>query len=111
MYFRALADRKRLRLVQCLAAHPEVTVTRLGEELRLSQPLVSWHLRILRRAGIVQTRKAGRMVFCSLNVPAVLRYQQRVNELFALDVSGDHEVNECVLDVEPADGERRSKVG
>jgi DNA-binding transcriptional ArsR family regulator len=84
-YFRALGDRKRFRIAQYLALHEEVTVTQLGAELRLSQPLISWHLRILRRSAIVKTRRTGRQVLCSLNRRALLAYQARVNETFGLE--------------------------
>lgn len=85
LYFRALADRKRFRIAQYLARHEEVTVTVLGDELHLSQPLISWHLRILRRAGIVKTRRVGRLVHCSLNRHVLEGYGRRVNELFGLN--------------------------
>jgi ArsR family transcriptional regulator, arsenate/arsenite/antimonite-responsive transcriptional repressor len=84
LYFRALADRKRFRIVQFLADHEQVRVTELGEHLRLSQPLISWHLRVLRRAGIVKTRRSGREVLCSLNRRALEAYEQRVDEMFGL---------------------------
>jgi ArsR family transcriptional regulator len=84
LYFRALADRKRFRIVQFLAAHEQVSVTELGEQLRLSQPLISWHLRVLRRAGIVKTRRTGRQVLCSLNRRTLEAYEQRVDETFGL---------------------------
>jgi ArsR family transcriptional regulator, arsenate/arsenite/antimonite-responsive transcriptional repressor len=84
LYFRALADRKRFRIVQFLADHEQVRVTELGEHLRLSQPLISWHLRVLRRAGIVKTRRSGREVLCSLNRHALEAYEQRVDEMFGL---------------------------
>ncbi|HEY8687215.1 MAG TPA: metalloregulator ArsR/SmtB family transcription factor [Chloroflexota bacterium] len=85
VYFRALSDRKRLSILQYLALHEHVPVTELGEKLRLSQPLISWHLRILRRAGVVKTRRTGRQVLCSLNRPALARYQKRIEELFGLE--------------------------
>lgn len=85
VYFRALSDRKRLSILQYLALHERVPVTELGETLRLSQPLISWHLRVLRRAGVVQTHRTGRQVLCSLNRPALVRYQQRIEELFGLE--------------------------
>ncbi len=47
--------------------HKEITVTALTDLLGLSQPLVSWHLRKLRRAGLITTRRVGRQVYCSLN--------------------------------------------
>jgi len=84
LYFRALADRKRLRIVRYLAGHDEVTVTQLGEVMRMSQPLISWHLRMLRRSGIVKTRRVGRQVFCSLNRRALTEYRARVDEAFGL---------------------------
>ncbi len=83
-FFRSLADRKRLRIAYYLAGHEEVTVTHLGAELHYSQPLISWHLRVLRRVGIVHTRRAGRQVFCSLNRQALEAYERQMNENFSL---------------------------
>jgi DNA-binding transcriptional ArsR family regulator len=84
VFFRALADRKRLRIAQYLAHNEHVTVTQLGMELRMSQPLISWHLRILRRAGIVKTRRVGRQVQCSLNRRTLRAYQRHMDEDFGL---------------------------
>lgn len=84
-YFRALADRKRLRVVELLAERDSMTVTQLGEELRLSQPLISWHLRILKKAGIIATRRQGRQVWCSLDYPALSDYQDQVADVFGLN--------------------------
>lgn len=64
---KALADVVRLTIVYYLARHTEVTVTELIGLLHISQPLVSWHLRRLKRANLVETRRAGRQVYCSLN--------------------------------------------
>ena len=88
-YFRALADRKRLRIVELLAERESMTVTQLGEELRLSQPLISWHLRILRKARVVTTRRQGRQVWCSLNRASLSDYQQQVAERLGLDPETD----------------------
>lgn len=64
---RALADIARLTIVYHLAHQDETTVTALTELLGISQPLVSWHLRKLRRAGFIHTRRAGRQVYFSLD--------------------------------------------
>src|SRR6266581_7626086 len=64
---KALADTARLTIVYYLVQHEEITVTALAELLGLSQPLVSWHLRKLRRADLITTRRVGRQVYCSLN--------------------------------------------
>ena len=68
--YRALADVTRLRILHCLWNTPSesgVTVTDMCEFLRVSQPLMSWHLRILRRAGLVTTHRSGRQVYCSID--------------------------------------------
>ncbi|HEY8829857.1 MAG TPA: metalloregulator ArsR/SmtB family transcription factor [Candidatus Limnocylindria bacterium] len=66
-YYRALGDDTRLRVLQLLATEGEHTVTELALRLRLSQPLLSWHLRRLRRAGVVKTVRVGREVRCSFD--------------------------------------------
>lgn len=65
---KALADVSRLQIVEHLADGREVKVTDLVMALEVSQPLLSWHLRILRRARLVNTRREGRVVYCSLNL-------------------------------------------
>ena len=69
---KALGDVHRLDMLHVLAAATEITVTDLAETLinrgrYISQPLVSWHLNILRRVGLVRTRRTGRQVHCSLD--------------------------------------------
>ena len=78
---KALGGVARLTIVYYLAHHQEVTVTELTEMLGLSQPLVSWHLRKLRRAGFIHTQRTGRQVYCSLDID---RYQQCVQRLETL---------------------------
>lgn len=64
---KALGDIARLNIVHALSAGDEVKVTELAVRLAVSQPLVSWHLSILRRHGLVRTRRQGREVYCSLD--------------------------------------------
>ncbi len=84
MYFRALSDRKRLSILEYLALHEHVPVSQLSVEFRLSQPLMSWHLRVLRRIGVVSTLRTGRQVLCSLNRPQLRAYQQQIETMFQL---------------------------
>jgi ArsR family transcriptional regulator, arsenate/arsenite/antimonite-responsive transcriptional repressor len=89
VYFRALADRKRMRVVEYLAERDRMTVTQLGEEMHLSQPLISWHLRILRKAGIVKTQRSGRQVWCSLDRANLRVYQEQMAAMFGLDETAE----------------------
>ena len=60
--FRALGDETRLRLLEILV-DGELTVGDLVDQTGLGQSLVSHHLRTLRDAGLVVTRRDGRWVF------------------------------------------------
>ena len=82
-YHKALADPTRLRLLQRLADGP-ATVTELIEHVDLSQPLVSWHLRRLRAASVVETRRSGREVICTLSREALDYFRAREREMLGL---------------------------
>jgi DNA-binding transcriptional ArsR family regulator len=57
----AIADPTRRALLVRLAQDGEKNVTELLEPFSISQPAVSKHLRILREAGLVRSRKEGRL--------------------------------------------------
>jgi ArsR family transcriptional regulator len=65
-YLHAIADPTRLSMLHELAQAGEHQVLELARLLGLSQPLASWHLRILKQAGLVSTRRLGRQVLCRL---------------------------------------------
>jgi DNA-binding transcriptional ArsR family regulator len=56
-YFRALGDPIRVRILELLHEHGELSVTQLVERLGHSQPKVSNHLACLRWCGFVHTRR------------------------------------------------------
>jgi ArsR family transcriptional regulator len=64
--FQALADPSRVRLISALL-NGEMCVYDLAAMLGMSQSAVSHQLRILRNLHLVKTRKAGRIVFYSLD--------------------------------------------
>lgn len=66
-YYRALGDVTRLRIVQILATEGEHTAGELTRRLGVSQPLFSWHLRRLTRAGLVRAQRVGREVRCTFD--------------------------------------------
>jgi ArsR family transcriptional regulator len=70
--FKALADPARVALVARLAHGDEVCVCDLVAGSGLSQPTISHHLGILRRAGFVTSRKRGTWAYYRL-VPDAVR--------------------------------------
>ncbi|MEX1184932.1 MAG: metalloregulator ArsR/SmtB family transcription factor [Gemmatimonadota bacterium] len=63
--FQALADETRVRLIEMLSAG-ECCVCELQESLDAAQSRLSFHLRVLREAGLVNDRREGRWVYYSL---------------------------------------------
>ncbi len=68
-FFRALADRTRLRLLNLLRTD-EVCVCFFVEVLKTNQPKISRHLAYLRRAGIVGVRREGQWMHYRIVEPA-----------------------------------------
>lgn len=81
-YYLALSDATRLRILELLARR-ELTVSEVARGLRMSQPLVSWHLRRLVRTGLINMQREGREVRCSLNRPRMLEYEREFNSMIA----------------------------
>ena len=67
----AIADPTRRALLLRLAEEGEKNVTELQEPFSMSQPAVSKHLRILRRAGLVRRRKQGRLRLYDIEAAAL----------------------------------------
>ena len=69
LFFRALADRTRLRLLHLMGGD-EVCVCFFVEILGVGQPKVSRHLAYLRRAGVVAARREGTWMHYRIVEPA-----------------------------------------
>ena len=64
--FRALADPTRREILHILREGQQ-TVGSIAGNFRMSRPAISKHLRLLHRAGLVDTRSQGTSNLCSLN--------------------------------------------
>ncbi len=79
--FEGLANPIRLLLLETLSRVREARVSELAIACRISQPHVSWHLRLLRRAGLVVTRRDGREVLCRIDRSAIDQMFQQLNQV------------------------------
>jgi DNA-binding transcriptional ArsR family regulator len=70
--FKALSDATRLGLFERLAREGELTVRELTDRAGVSQPAVSKHLGVLRRAGLVIDRRDGRQTHYRAQPQALL---------------------------------------
>jgi ArsR family transcriptional regulator, arsenate/arsenite/antimonite-responsive transcriptional repressor len=68
---KALGHPVRLGIAMRLAAEPETCACDFAEVFGVSQPTISQHLRVLREAGLVTTRRRGTQICYSLDPRAV----------------------------------------
>lgn len=71
--FKALADPTRVAIVHRLGSLPEVCVCDLTAAFELSQPTISHHLSVLRRAGLVEAEGRGTWAYYRLAPGAIER--------------------------------------
>jgi ArsR family transcriptional regulator len=77
---KALADENRLAIVRLLAGG-ERCICEVASQLGLSDALVSHHLKRLRAAGLVRTRKQGQWLHCRLEPSAFDTLAREFSEL------------------------------
>ncbi len=66
-FFKALSDPTRREILQCLKDKAK-TPSELLEEIKTSQPTLSHHLDILKRAGVISGEREGQFIRYSLNM-------------------------------------------
>jgi DNA-binding transcriptional ArsR family regulator len=82
-HYQALASVTRLRILQYLAGAPEITVQELADAIGVSQPRLSWHLRMMRRGQLVRARREGRTVHYALNREGLTGFHRELLTLIA----------------------------
>lgn len=79
--FRTLADPNRRAIFERLCRDGEQTVGALTAEAGISQPAVSKHLALLKRAGLVRDRHEGRQTHYSVKIGALSPLGDWVNRM------------------------------
>jgi ArsR family transcriptional regulator len=120
--FRAFSDERRLRVLEILT-HGEQCACVLLKELKISQPTLSYHMKILCRSGIVKERPVGPWKYYSIDAEGcgyaqkllqelsfggervefrLIRALSKLRRTAGIDVSGDSEYflfdNSCACD-------------
>ena len=85
--FKALGDENRLKILLCIAQREDLCVCELQALLKLAQPTVSRHLKILEEAGFVEGRRQGQWVIYKLHCWDGFRKMlvRSLNEIFQQD--------------------------
>jgi DNA-binding transcriptional ArsR family regulator len=76
--FHALADPARRAMVERLSRGP-LSVSDLARPLPMSLPAAMQHLQVLQSAGLVRSKKVGRVRVCAIEPAALSRAEQWIN--------------------------------
>lgn len=86
--FKAFCDENRIRIIKLLRPG-EKCACKLLEEINVTQPTLSHHMKILCDAGIVVGRKEGKWTHYSISEQGVEQAKECLKQLTALDTEGD----------------------
>jgi DNA-binding transcriptional ArsR family regulator len=79
--FSALSDPVRWSIIAQAAQVDELACMTLESTLRVAKPTISYHVKILRNAGLINTRKEGRNYYYSLRRDVIEDLMDRLWEL------------------------------
>jgi DNA-binding transcriptional ArsR family regulator len=65
IYFQILGDSNRLKIIKFIG-EKECSVSEIVDNTKLSQPLVSHHLRVLRENQVLETKRKGAFIYYKL---------------------------------------------
>ncbi|NLQ18842.1 winged helix-turn-helix transcriptional regulator [Marinomonas sp. M1K-6] len=80
-FLKALSNENRL-MILCYLVEQELSVTALNDKLPLSQSALSQHLAILRKDGLVSTRRESQTIYYSLGDVRVKELIHTLHGLF-----------------------------
>lgn len=66
-FFKAVCDENRQKILQLIRSEGEVNASTIVKKMKLSQPTVSHHLKILCDAGITMAKKKQKEVFYTIS--------------------------------------------
>ena len=82
--FKAFDDEKRLFIIEMIK-NGEICACEILENMKISQPTLSHHMKILCDSGIVNARKEGKWTYYSINNSGI----QKAINLLKLIISND----------------------
>jgi DNA-binding transcriptional ArsR family regulator len=88
---KAFAHPKRLHMLDILG-RGEHRLSTLQKELRVSKANFSQHLAVLKAAGVVSTRRQGRVVFCALALPEVRQACHLIRQVLRSQIRRQHKL-------------------
>jgi ArsR family transcriptional regulator len=79
--FKALSDPTRLRILKAISHVDEACECNMVPEFGLTQPTISYHLKILREAGLIDSERRGQWVYHRVSKKALLGAVRKLAEI------------------------------
>ncbi len=80
--FQLISDPTRLKILWLLC-HCEVCVNNIGIAVNMSSPAVSHHLRLLKQAGLIESRRFGKEIYYKLSsIPQAQLLHKSIDDIF-----------------------------
>ncbi len=86
---RALAHPLRMKILEFIDQQGSTHVNKIYNTLQLEQSITSQHLRVLRLARLVHTKREGKYVYYSINYPKLERIVRAINRYLAYVAKDD----------------------
>ena len=68
-------------LLKLIGERSNITVTEIFQHLHLEQSVASQHLAVLRKAGLVKTKREGKFIYYSVNDQRLLEVNKFIDDL------------------------------
>ena len=95
LIFQTLSDYNRLGMIKFIC-EKEISVGEIVKETKLSQPLVSHHLRVLKENGILATKRNGPFIFYFIRDKKIVEAINLFIEIFKnTDINSDARSKFC----------------
>lgn len=92
--FKAFCDENRLQILELLRGG-EKCACRLLEEMQITQPTLSHHMKILCDSGVVAGRKEGKWMYYSVSEEGLIKVIDYLKELKADIEKGENGYESC----------------
>lgn len=81
LLFKALSDANRVKIVTMISKRDELCACKILDELGITQPTLSHHMKVLCSCGLVKYRKEGKWMHYSLNREMVVEVCSFISSL------------------------------
>ena len=85
---RALTHPLRLKILEFIDKNDEINVNKIYNTLKLEQSITSQHLRILRLADLVTTKREGKFIHYSINYDKVNNTVKSIHSFLSKSAEG-----------------------